>query len=404
MNAPLDCASCGNALPLSDVGVAAHCPHCGAASQRSPALACEEEPGEPEPEFDALVAGTPSSAMEDARQSDHGPGPVRSAMATLPGLDDSVPSGPAVSSEPAASSEPAVSRPLSGDAEADDAAHATGHPGGSMDDQSAPLAANALNAATPESLVVVAENELSSADQSVDGAVPLGSSQALPELSPLPPLAAGVFTSADAERGTSRASSRPFHVDPGALAAGSAAVALSAPSPEPPSAALPFAAPSAPFQGQAGVAPAMGAPAVQPGAPGAAASNAAQQRVPAGGGQLAVQPGAMSPQWGDPHAEFRKGRWKGPALVLAAAAALGGLFLLLPSGKSQAPKALLAPAQEPGRAIIGTSNSPHIIEAPKKGASGDTKLSPVTSSAVPESSRKSQHSADFADAFKSAAH
>lgn len=102
---------------------------------------------------------------------------------------------------------------------------------------------------------------------------------------------------------------------------------------------------------------------------------------------------------GDPHAEFRKGRWKKPALIVAVAAlGLGAMITLVPE-----PEAKVAEPTRPGRerAPIGGSVSPLVIEEPEK----DFSSKPSSATPPPGTEAKSglSPSRDFADSFKSQA-
>jgi hypothetical protein len=100
---------------------------------------------------------------------------------------------------------------------------------------------------------------------------------------------------------------------------------------------------------------------------------------------------------GDPHAEFRKGRWQKPALFVAVAAlGLGALMTLVPE-----PEEKVAEPADPGRqrAPIGGSVSPLVIEVPERDFS--EKPSQATPPAGSQAKSASSSSGNFAESFKS---
>ncbi len=100
--------------------------------------------------------------------------------------------------------------------------------------------------------------------------------------------------------------------------------------PAPPAAPAPRAAPSPPSPSVGGFA--------APQAPVQAQVRAAAPQPQ--GAPLQVQPGAVAPNIGDPHAEFRRGSFKKVAIFLAAAGLCGaGLFYGLPESEPTAPSA-----------------------------------------------------------------
>lgn len=84
----------------------------------------------------------------------------------------------------------------------------------------------------------------------------------------------------------------------------------------------------------------------------------AVEAVPFSSG-LQAQPGALSPQVRDAHAEFRRGNWQKPAVLLAVAAvALAGLFFFLPGEDAAVAKTESPVSQRSTPATIGGSLAP----------------------------------------------
>lgn len=127
------------------------------------------------------------------------------------------------------------------------------------------------------------------------------------------------------------------------------------------------------------------------------------------GAPLAAKPGASSPSVRNPHAEFRKGGWKKPAIAAAAAAAIAtGLFFGLPeTGEEKA--AGLSGEQHVPAAVIGASMSPEIIQDPDRRSLTNPSPPAARVHRDPEesavSSDRSDRSEGFAASFKaSSAH
>ncbi len=124
------------------------------------------------------------------------------------------------------------------------------------------------------------------------------------------------------------------------------------------------------------------------------------------GAPLQVQPGAVAPNIGDPHAEFRRGSFKKVAIFLAAAGLCGvGLFYGLPESEPTSP---VAPANTDLRAnaVIGASVSPEIIEDPNATSATSPRKEPAQASAdeeSPSASRPSDSQGNFANSFKTLA-
>jgi hypothetical protein len=117
---------------------------------------------------------------------------------------------------------------------------------------------------------------------------------------------------------------------------------------------------------------------------------------------LNVDPEVSVPSLGDPHADFRKGRWQRPLLIIALAAGLiFAFFTLMPEAEE---KELVNEDKKGGRAPIGGSVSPLILEEPeldlseKKPSAGAT---PPPEAATSSSSPSSKGA--FADSFKAQA-
>jgi len=138
------------------------------------------------------------------------------------------------------------------------------------------------------------------------------------------------------------------------------------------------------------------------------AGSAPQPQAPPGpavGRPIVGQPGAESPHVPDPHAAFRKGNvLKRLLLVALAAALIGGLFFLIPSGQPETPVA--QPSRDPrAHAVIGSSVSPEIIPDPHNQPLEERQKK--TAAAEPEApSAAAARPADndgFANSFKSSA-
>lgn len=126
-----------------------------------------------------------------------------------------------------------------------------------------------------------------------------------------------------------------------------------------------------------------------------AAGGSPPRPTPATAAPLLVHAGVTVPVIHDPHAEFRKGAWRGPMMFLVAAAALVGLFLLLPGGKD----AERVQTREK-QAVIGRSNSPEIIEEPP---AKELSLSPRSEAPVSREGAAASDLSRFADDFKASA-
>jgi hypothetical protein len=128
------------------------------------------------------------------------------------------------------------------------------------------------------------------------------------------------------------------------------------------------------------------------------------------GAPLQVQPGAVSPQVRDAHAEFRAGSWKKPALIGSITAALvGGLFFGMPAPEEEKKPAYRTVAEpEAPVAVIGASVSPEVIADPDKPSLTNPnplkKDLPTEEEPAPSpSADQPERSGGFADSFKSAA-
>jgi hypothetical protein len=145
--------------------------------------------------------------------------------------------------------------------------------------------------------------------------------------------------------------------------------------------------------------PSLGAPATAPAvsvdspAPGARPEEPGRNRSP-----------DVTASLRDPHADFRKGTWKKPAILLAVAAlTAGGLFLGLPSGteKEQKPAAVASPETA---AVIGRSVGPEIIPDPDQPSLTQPNPPPARSKVAEEpgeSPDRPDQSGSFASMFKS---
>jgi len=175
---------------------------------------------------------------------------------------------------------------------------------------------------------------------------------------------------------------------------------------------LPEAEPSNPFlSGPMAAAPLAQAPRVAPAntsqdSPRGVPPSSGQPRVipPAVGAPLVSRPGAVSPEVRDAHAEFRRGGWKRPlVLVLVAGAVVAGMTLL-PGADKPAPTPVEL-SKSPPPAVIGRSLPPgrtsdeDVREAERKQLKGR----PDADSEASEPSSGTRQEGDFAGAFKAAA-
>lgn len=119
--------------------------------------------------------------------------------------------------------------------------------------------------------------------------------------------------------------------------------------------------------------------------------------------QIQAQPGAIAPSISDPHAEFRRGSWKKPALMMALAAAAGaGLFFGLP-GEEQQPSTPSAKKDVRAGAVIGASVSPEIIEDPDANGialGAKTAAKPAAEPSEAPSAHHTASSGSFSSSFK----
>lgn len=111
---------------------------------------------------------------------------------------------------------------------------------------------------------------------------------------------------------------------------------------------------------------------------------------------LVVRAGMTAPTISDAHAEFRKGRWRAPFVVLLVVAAAIGLLLVMPD--TQEAEKETAVSMQKKKAVIGTSNSPEIIEEPEN---EDYSLRPAPAPRSVETPKSDL--SRFADDFKSKA-
>lgn len=123
---------------------------------------------------------------------------------------------------------------------------------------------------------------------------------------------------------------------------------------------------------------------------------------------LRVERGAVSPTIKDPHAEFRKGSWKKPAIFgVLGAGALVGLFYLVPQDPVDTQAQAGAEAETQG-AVIGRTVAPEVIQDPNNptlsaASAPEQKPQPVSADEPAPSPKRPDQSGNFADAFKSAA-
>jgi len=160
--------------------------------------------------------------------------------------------------------------------------------------------------------------------------------------------------------------------------------------------------------------PFLSAPTAAPSAPSPSAPRAAE-RAPASTGQprvipppagapLIVRVGAASPEVRDAHAEFRRGAWQRPLILVLVAAGVVFGMTLLPSADKEAPSPEEL-AKSPAPAVIGRSLPPGRTTDEDVRAAEEKQLraKPEESAAPAERPSDIPAERDFAGAFKAAA-
>src|SRR5690606_7313105 len=112
--------------------------------------------------------------------------------------------------------------------------------------------------------------------------------------------------------------------------------------------------------------------------------------------------GVGGPSLRDPHADFRKGTWKKPVILLGVAALTAlGLFFGLPSGTADEKKTVVATPEV--TAVIGRSVGPEIIPDPDQPSLAQPSPPPARSKVADEpgeSPDRPDQSGSFASMFK----
>jgi len=147
-------------------------------------------------------------------------------------------------------------------------------------------------------------------------------------------------------------------------------------------------------------------PLSSPLAPASAPQSARGPRVipPAGGAPLIVRAGAAAPDIRDPHAEFRRGGWQRPLVLVLVAAAVILAMTLLPSEDKAAPSPVEL-SKAPPDAVIGRSLPPGRTTDEDVRAAETRQLRAKSSDEAEPEARPSDipKEGEFANAFKAAA-
>jgi hypothetical protein len=152
-------------------------------------------------------------------------------------------------------------------------------------------------------------------------------------------------------------------------------------------------------------APSASAPsATAPRAAAAAPASTPRAIPPAVGAPLIVRPGAASPEVRDAHAEFRRGAWQRPLILVLVAAAVVAGMTLLPSGEKATPTAVEL-SKAPPAAVIGGSLPPGRTTDEDVRAAEQKQLQAKPNDATEPAERPSDIPAEgeFANAFKAKA-